>query len=118
MRINPRVNLQRLILLSRSIVEQCFIHTMPFNTEEEESVRIFLIFSGLVGAWKSVKEFDGRFFNGRVIRARCAAWLPMATRTDKPFPDSMTRHGLRGAFGQCRSLASITRVSDCMVHYI
>ena len=75
---------------------------MPFNTEEEESVRIFLIFSGLVGAWKSVKEFDGRFFNGRVIRARLArlALLHFALTAGL---DSTMMPGLSEEYGACRS---------------
>lgn len=33
-------------------------------------VRIFLIMSGLAGAYNVVKQFEGRFFGGRVVRAR------------------------------------------------
>jgi hypothetical protein len=33
---------------------------------------VFILYSGLVGAWKAVKTFDGRFFGGRNIRARFA----------------------------------------------
>jgi hypothetical protein len=55
-----------------SIVERCFSHIMPFNTPDHEAVRIFIVFSGAVGAWQAAKAFDGRFFGGRAVRARWA----------------------------------------------
>lgn len=52
------------------IVQRCFVHTMPMTAPPEEQVRVFIVFSGMVGAWKAVKDFEGRFFNGRNVRAR------------------------------------------------
>ncbi|KAG0140527.1 hypothetical protein CROQUDRAFT_718591 [Cronartium quercuum f. sp. fusiforme G11] len=53
------------------IVERCFVRVVQRPVDDPtECVRVFIIFSGLVGAWKAVKSFDGRFFGGRTIRAR------------------------------------------------
>jgi splicing factor 45 len=52
------------------LLESCFVHVMPAYVSDEESVRVFVVFSGLVGAWKAVKEFDGRFFGGRTVTAK------------------------------------------------
>ena len=43
---------------------------MPFNVPDDQAIRVFVVFSGHVGAWKAVKEFDGRFFGGRQVRAK------------------------------------------------
>ncbi|EGG00042.1 uncharacterized protein MELLADRAFT_93872 [Melampsora larici-populina 98AG31] len=52
------------------IVERCFVRIVQKPLDDpSEAVRVFIIFSGLVGAWKAVKTFDGRFFGGRTIRA-------------------------------------------------
>lgn len=52
------------------IVSRCFIHQMPSYVDESDAVRVFVVFSGLVGAWKAVKSFDNRFFGGRTVRAK------------------------------------------------
>ncbi|OAV87069.1 hypothetical protein PTTG_29590 [Puccinia triticina 1-1 BBBD Race 1] len=54
------------------IVERCFVRIVQRgdSADPSEKVRVFIVYSGLVGAWKAVKTFDGRFFGGRNIRAR------------------------------------------------
>ena len=52
------------------ILEECFVHIMPTYVPDDEAVRVFVMFTGLVGAWKAVKEFEGRFFGGRTVKAK------------------------------------------------
>ena len=52
------------------VLERCFVHVMPAYAADEDSVRVFLVYSGLVGAYNAVKAFDARFFGGRTVKAK------------------------------------------------
>nr|ODN88273.1 hypothetical protein L203_02882 [Cryptococcus depauperatus CBS 7841] len=52
------------------IVERVVLHMVePPPPEPEECLRVFVVFSGMAGAWRALKELDGRYFGGRNITA-------------------------------------------------
>ncbi|GAA6007805.1 hypothetical protein JCM11491_003970 [Sporobolomyces phaffii] len=62
------------------VVERCAVVVVPLDDDdvadggadpgEREEVRVFLVMSGLAGAYNAVRSFEGRFFGGRTVRAR------------------------------------------------
>lgn len=50
------------------IVERVVLHMVePPPEVASECLRVFVVFSGMAGAWRAAKELDGRFFGGRKI---------------------------------------------------
>ncbi|KAK8864315.1 hypothetical protein IAR55_001562 [Kwoniella newhampshirensis] len=52
------------------IVERVVLHMVePPPPEPSECLKVFVVFSGMAGAWRATRELDGRFFGGKKIRA-------------------------------------------------
>lgn len=67
-RVSPLVYLTRSVIDQSSIVERVVLHMVePAPPEPSDCLRVFVVFSGMAGAWRSIKELDGRFFGGRKI---------------------------------------------------
>lgn len=49
------------------IVERVVLHLVEPPIEAEGCLRVFVVFSGMAGAWRAVKALEGRFFGGRTI---------------------------------------------------
>ncbi|UZJ57270.1 hypothetical protein CBS101457_006590 [Exobasidium rhododendri] len=60
--------------LSDEIGEECakhgYVQRVFVWPHGRGGVRIFVKFSGMAGAWRCVKELEGRFFGGKTVRAR------------------------------------------------
>ncbi|KAK4050071.1 hypothetical protein OIV83_003641 [Microbotryomycetes sp. JL201] len=52
------------------VVERCLVYPVPGQVRDDEAVRVFLVMSGLAGGYNAVKQFNGRFFGGRTVKAR------------------------------------------------
>lgn len=75
------------------IVERVVLHMVePPPPEPSECLRVFVVFSGMAGAWRAIKEMDGRFFGGRKIVCPLAyvrEWLTamrLMIRKQRTFP--------------------------------
>lgn len=55
-------------LADSSIVERVVLHMVePPPADPAEVLRVFVVFSGMAGAWRATRELDGRVFAGRRI---------------------------------------------------
>lgn len=54
-----------------SIVERVVLHVVePPPADAREMLRVFVVFSGMAGAWRATRELDGRMFGGhRIVRS-------------------------------------------------
>ena len=63
-------------VLRGSIVERVLLHMVePPPDDPAECLRVFVVFSGLAGAWRATKELNGRLFGGRNIVRTCSSWF-------------------------------------------
>ena len=63
-----RIQCSGRIMLMGRIVERVVQHLVePQPVDPSECLRVFVVFTGMAGAWRTVKELDGRFFGGRKL---------------------------------------------------
>lgn len=56
--------------LPEEISAECSRHGIVHRVAIQPPTRVFVVFTGPAGAWKCVRELNGRFFGGRSVAAR------------------------------------------------
>lgn len=94
------------------IVERVVQHLVePPPVDPSECLRVFIVFSGMAGAWRSVKELDGRFFGGRKLVS--LSLLPsVEIEADSSARRTLTKHGSMPVIEMARR----SSIYACSIH--
>lgn len=100
------------------IVERVVLHLVePPPPEPEECLRVFVVFSGMAGAWRAVKELDGRFFGGRNIVSIHCHWRRDSTQTRIRKPRISTRPDSTKEIEMVQCFSFFGDVPRCIEYY-
>jgi hypothetical protein len=104
------------------IVERVVQHLVePPPPDPAECLRVFIVFTGMAGAWRSVKELDGRFFGGRKIVSPLKEgkryWADGSARPTLTKIGSMQARGMGRSCRTTGTLVCISQIAYCQRTY-